>query len=127
MAGSLVLETYAAPEGALENRYAPRIGVKTIDSKRHLMGFTRPFGEDRAWRKGFRGHILDCRTLAFALTNESHSLASACEAFGVKHPKAETTGHGEITPHYIEYNRRDVQATAEVFAELLTEHLRHPI
>lgn len=122
-----MLETYEAPEGPRENRFIPRIAIKTIDSKRHLMGLTRPLGEDRAWRKGFRGHLVDCRTLAFALTNQSHSLASACEAFQVERPKAETAGHGEITPDYIDYNRRDVHATAEVFAQLLVEHLRHPI
>jgi hypothetical protein len=124
---SFVLETYGDAERRRENPWRPRIAIKTIDSKRHLMGFTRPAGEDRAWRRGFRGHFLDCRTFAFALTNESHSLASACEALGVEHPKQRTERHGEITPEYIDYNRADVQATAEVFAKLLEEHLRHPI
>lgn len=124
---SIILETYGSSHGPRENRFAPRIGIKTIDSKRHLMGFSRPLGEDKPWRKGFRGHFLDVRTFAFAWTNQSHSLASACQAFGVAHPKTETATHGHITADYVDYNRRDVQATAEVFAALLTEHLRHPI
>jgi hypothetical protein len=31
----------------------------------------------------FPGHVLDLRALAFALTNQAHSLASACRACGV--------------------------------------------
>jgi hypothetical protein len=33
----------------------------------------------------FRGHLLDLRTIAFALTDKGHTLESACEAFGVSY------------------------------------------
>jgi hypothetical protein len=41
------------------------------------------------------GHFLDLRTLAFALTDKSYTLASACEAFGIEHGKLAVEKHGE--------------------------------
>jgi len=118
----------------------PSIGIKHIDSKRALKGFTARFGADASDlipeysemgepEKGykFRGHMLDLRTLAFALTDRSYSLASACVAFGVEHGKQSVTQHGLITNAYIDYNRRDVQATAELAVKLLAEYTKHPI
>src|SRR5262249_4312297 len=75
----------------------------------------------------FRGHFLDLRTLAFVLTNQGHSLESACRAFGVEHGKLRVTEHGVITTAYIDYNRRDVQATAELLEKLRAEYDCHPI
>ena len=62
----------------------------------------------------FRGHKRDLRTLAFAMTDRSYSLESACIAFGVEHVKQSVAQHGIVTNAYIDYNRRDVQATAEL-------------
>lgn len=122
------------------NEHRPRVAVKTIDSKRHLIGLTGRLQADSEDRipdgsltgepeSGyvFRGHFLDCRTLAFALTNESHSLKSACEAFGVKQGKLAVETHGVVTPEYIDYNRRDVEATFELTVKLLEEYDAHPI
>ena len=67
------------------------------------------------------------RTLAFALTDKSYSLEKACKAFAVEHGKQKTEEHGKITPAYIDYNRRDVKATAELLVKLLEEFGRHPI
>src|SRR5207245_2827712 len=75
----------------------------------------------------FRGHFLDLRTLAFALTDQAHSLESACQAFGVEHGKTGTSEHGRITSDYVDYNRRDVRATAELFFKVMEEYNRHPI
>src|SRR5438128_4886549 len=74
------------------DQFRPRIGIKHIDSKRALKGFTgrnQPDGTDLIPEgsqtgkpeKGykFRGHFLDLRTLAFALTDKSYTLESACE------------------------------------------------
>ncbi len=122
------------------NQYRPRIGIKHIDSKRALKGFTARHAPDREdlIPEGsgtgkpeagyiFRGHFLDLRTLAFALTDRGYSLETACEAFGVEHGKQHTEHHGEITEEYIDYNRRDVLATAELAAKLLEEYDKHPI
>jgi hypothetical protein len=91
---SFVLDAYIDEYGdPKENRYRPRWGCKTIDSKRHLMGWTSPRGEQQrgGWR---RGHFLDVKTLGFAHRNRSHSLASLCEALRVEHPKLAIAEHG---------------------------------
>jgi hypothetical protein len=75
----------------------------------------------------FRGHFLDLRTLAFALTDRGHSLESACKAFGVEHGKMKVKRHGKITRKYIDYNRRDVLATCELAEKLLEEYQKHRI
>jgi len=123
-----------------ENGYRPRVGIKHMDSKRALKGFTGAREVDAIDRipEGatdgkpdetytFRGHFLDLRTLIFALTDRGHSLDSACQAFGVAHGKEATEAHGVITPAYIGYNRRDVLATQELLEKVRAEYDRHPL
>ncbi|MGB8474132.1 MAG: hypothetical protein WCE61_08620 [Candidatus Acidiferrum sp.] len=137
---SLALWSYIKASVERADPHRPSIGIKHIDSKRALKGFTARFGPDDSDlipedsttgrpEKGykFRGHMLDLRTLAFALTDRSYSLDSACKAFGVEHGKQHVTGHGFVTRKYIDYNRRDVQATSELAVKLLAEYARHPI
>jgi hypothetical protein len=122
------------------NPYRPGIGIKQIDSKRALKGFTARNSPDKTDlipegsltgkpEEGykFRGHFLDLRTLAFALTDRGYSLESACLAFGVEHGKERVARHGMVTEKYIDYNRRDVLATSELAAKLLEEYTKHPI
>jgi hypothetical protein len=138
---SLGLWSYIDESGnERENRFRPRIAIKHIDGKRALKGFTARKdcdqedlipdgshgGEPEDGYK-FRGHFLDLRTLAFALTDKGYSLASACEAFNVEHGKQFVDRHGIITSEYIDYNRRDVLATAELANKLLAEYDKHPI
>jgi hypothetical protein len=138
---SLVLWDYDRGDGTrLEDRYRPRVLIKSIDSKRAFIGFSQrrdpdpddlipddsPDGQPDPSHL-FRGHFLDLRTLAFALTNRSHSLASACATFGVEQGKQAIEQHGVITPEYINYNRQDVRATASLFEKLIAEYRRHPI
>jgi hypothetical protein len=114
----------------------PRVLIKHIDSKRAIKGLGSPAGrfmnpdelvpDGRGGRSVFRGHFLDLRTLAFVLTDGGHTLESACEAFGVPFTKRRVT-HGAITPEYIDYNREDVEATAELYAAAMAEYARHPI
>lgn len=123
-----------------ENKFRPRVAIKHIDSKRALKGFTGRMQADASDRIPddsedgkpdpgfrFRGYFLDLRTLAFALTDRSFTLDGACGAFGVEHGKQEAKQHGIIDEDYIDYNRRDVLATAELSEKLLTEYDRHPI
>jgi hypothetical protein len=105
----------------VEHPFRPRICVKSLDSKRAFIGFTRPMRSGEATAKTFRGHFLDLRTLAFALSAKSHSLASACKAFGVEHGKLTVEEHGRVTADYIAYNRRDVLATQELLERLRVE------
>ena len=75
----------------------------------------------------FRGHFLDLRTLAFALTDEGYSLEAACEAFGVEYRKQQPVQHGPITKEHIDDNRHDVLAMSELAAKLVGEFAEHPI
>jgi hypothetical protein len=133
---SLDLWSYAGSR----NQFRPSICIKQIDSKRALKGFTHrkePDQEDLIpdgsvtgkpeKDYAFRGHFLDLRTLAFALTDRGHTLESACEEFGVEHGKGTVKRHGSVTKKYIEYNLRDVLATSELAIKLLEEYEKHPI
>lgn len=138
---SFDLWSYQNSEGQeCSDRYRPRIRIKHIDNKRALKGFTSrknpdkddliPEGSDSGEAESgyiFRGHFLDLRTLAFALTDQSYTLESACKAFGVEHGKQSVQEHGKITNNYIDYNRRDVLATAELAQKLIDEFEKHPI
>ena len=104
-----------------ENRFRPRVRIKHIDSKRALIDATRS-GKDR-----IRVEFLDLRTLSFALTDQSYSLNSACQAFSVTQAKQAAKQHGHIDEGYIAYNRRDVVATQELLEKLRQEYERHPI
>lgn len=141
-AGGFSLGLWSYNKNGLERRdqYRPRVGIKHIDSKRALKGFTArnspdvsdliPDGSETGKPEAghiFRGHFLDLRTLAFALTDSGYSLETACEAFAVKNGKTKSTAHGIVTEEYIDYNRRDVSATAELAIKLLEEYDRHPI
>jgi len=118
----------------------PRITIKHIDSKRAIIAFTKtlePDKEDRIpdgsptgepdEKYGFRGHFLDLRRLAFVLTDHGHTLKSACTAFGVEHGKIAAERHGLVTESYLTYNRRDVEATAELAVKLLEEYDRFDV
>jgi hypothetical protein len=137
-AGGFSLDLWSYLEG--RNRYRPSICIKHIDSKRALKGFTRrkdpdeedliPEGSTTGKKEEgyvFRGHFVDLRTLAFALTDKSYTLEKACEDFGVIHKKRVATRHGIVTPTYITYNRRDVLATSELAVKLLEEYDKHDI
>ena len=137
---SLALWSYIRERDRTTRQSRPSIGIKHIDSKRALKGFTAryrpdssdlipedsPTGKPEKSYK-FRGHMLDLRTLAFALTDRGYSLESACKAFGAEHGKQRATRHGLVTESYIDYNRRDVQATSELAVKLLIEYAKHPI
>ncbi len=120
------------------NPYRPRIRIQHLDSKKAFIQFDKPMdisqddqrpekGAEPDSRFGFNGKFLDLRTLAFALTSDSHTLAEACEVFGVEHSKTKAERHGVITTEYIDYNRRDVLASQELLEKLRVEFDRHPI
>ncbi len=122
------------------NGFRPRICVKHIDRNRSLIGFSGRNSPDQVdlipegsvsgkpqTGYKFRGHFLDLRTLAFALTDEGYSLEAACEAFGVEHRKQQPVRHGAITQEYIDDIGHDVLAMSELAAKLVGEFAEHPI
>jgi hypothetical protein len=69
---------------------------------------------------------LDLKTLAHALTGEHHSLESACEVFRVPHPKRRIDTYGVVSTDFLDYLRRDVLATAELYEAMLRDWHGHP-
>ncbi|MDQ2889954.1 MAG: DNA polymerase [Gemmatimonadota bacterium] len=122
----------------IEHRWKARLHLKINNSKFSFIEFGTPAELDRrdaereligqdVKRWAYRGRFLDLRTLVFALTSEGHSLKSACALYGVEHGKTDPSEHGVITDEYIDYNRRDVLATAELLEALRPEFDAHPI
>jgi hypothetical protein len=105
----------------IEDPYRARVCIKSLDSKRAFIGFARPIRTAESRPETFRGHFLDLRTLAHTLSGESHTLSSACKAFGVEHGKAQTEEYGRISRDFVAYARRDVLATQELLERLRVE------
>ncbi len=135
---ALVLGRYQRDGVWCEHRWRGRLVVKTIDAKRQLMGFQRPMETDAADQipegdqervegYAFRGHLLDLRTLAFALTNRGYTLERACRDFVDPSYAEVKVAHGLVSAEYIDYNRTDVDMTGRLAARLLAEYVRHPI
>jgi hypothetical protein len=111
------------------HKWRPNVTIKHLGSKRQFLSFTRPLHvdpENLIDGQPYRGRFVDLRMAAFALTDRSHSLASAATAFGVSETKAEVQEHGVITPDYIDYNRQDVRTTWALYEAVRTEWDRHP-
>jgi hypothetical protein len=125
---SFPLLDYEDDEGVRrENRYAPRVRVRLLDSRRALLGLAsaRPASSpDAQNRQG--GSFLDLRTLAFALTGNSHSLESGCDAFSVPYSKQPVV-HGTISEQLVDCCRDDVAATARLYRALAAEYERHDL
>jgi hypothetical protein len=121
MYGGFSFTVWTDKDGA-ERSWRPRLAVKAIDSKRSLKKFRR---RERG-AGDFAGHLLDLRTLVFALTGDSHSLASAAASYGTA-AKGRVDDLGDITAQTIDYCRRDVAVTAELLQAALTDYAGHPI
>jgi hypothetical protein len=109
-------------EYGAERSWRPRLAVKAIDSKRSLKKFRR---RERG-AGDFAGHLLDLRTLVFALTGEGHTLDSAARSYQLP-GKATVTELGGITTETIDYCRRDVAVTTELLQAALADFAAHPI
>ncbi|MDR3687191.1 MAG: DNA polymerase [Coriobacteriia bacterium] len=110
-----------------ENPVRPRVRVKRINRRASLIDLASGHGrsaEHRNWNKGgsvarHRGHFVDVRTIASAMTGESHSLETLSRLLGVAHTKHASGGHGKtLTEDYLDYAMTDVLATWECFVTL---------
>jgi hypothetical protein len=115
----------------------PAIVRTAIDSKKSFYGlrfsFARkedgsPVLSEEEIAEFRKSRFIDVRTVAFATTNESHSLESLL--FALNAPADVTKLKyvpGPITPEKIHYCYRDVKATLWSLNTLASEFLRHPI
>jgi hypothetical protein len=132
---SFAIWEYLNEQGQLrENKFRPRLTLKTIDSKRAMKRLARPRkvdvmdvmaaeSADGVNEVVVGGDVLDLRQLVYALTDKSHSLESASRVFGVPYAKRRVR-HGIITPEYVDYCREDVRATAELYLRVMEEYLQ---
>ncbi|MDQ3435313.1 MAG: hypothetical protein M3481_11645, partial [Actinomycetota bacterium] len=103
--------------------FRPRIRARSIDPRRTLFAWGARKDLDPPWRARER-RFVDLRTLVFALTDRSHSLESACNAFGDPFTKVEVQ-YGRITEEMLGYARDDVAHTATLYRNCLTELAQH--
>jgi hypothetical protein len=113
-------------EKRLKNIHRPCIRIAPLNGVAEQIELTavRRKDEQHRWR---RGRFLDLHTLAFALTDQSHSLASAIEDFNSQPKKMEHEPTGIITEKEIDYARQDVRATFGLLNALKQEYDLHPI
>lgn len=104
-------------------RYHPRILARAIDPRRTLFGWGSRADPDKPELLGQK-RFVDLRTLTFALTDRSHTLETACAAFGDPYQKPEVV-HGIIDEPMLNYAREDVRHTALLYRNCLTELARH--
>jgi hypothetical protein len=94
------------------------VRVKHLSRRASFMNFTRPSAE--------RGFFLDIKTLAAALTSQSHTLDSLAKALKTRTRKAAFTDYGrDIDEEFISYAIDDVQVTRECYELLVEEYKKH--
>ena len=72
-----------------------------------------------------RGHFVDVKTLATALFAKNFNLASLSDFLTVTNPKLDFDKYdGPVSDEMIRYAVRDVQATWECYADLITRFER---
>jgi len=111
---------------SVENIHRPRVRIAPLNgvAEKIELSAVRRKDEQHRWR---RDCFLDLHTLAFALTDKSHSLESAIEAFRSKVKKQKHDPTGKISDTEINYARQDVRATLGLLNVLKREYELHPI
>ncbi len=117
-----------------ENPEFPRVQIKHVSSRDAFIQFAATKGQrtSRGNRKKKRyqpirrGYFIDVKTLAAALTSQSHSLNSLANALKVEAQKHSTEEHGLIlTEQYIDYAVQDTQTTWECYKSLKSLYELH--
>lgn len=115
-----------------EHKYWPHIQVKHLSSRDSIIRFTALMkleskGDRKKKRKyeRRRGFFVDVKTLAAALTSESHSLDSLAKYLGIPSQKHSAEHGKKLIVEYIEYAVRDAQTTWECFEMLCNEYEKH--
>ena len=93
----------------------PNVRVKHLSQRAAFIDFAGKDGRDHDPDRGF---FVDVKTLAAALTSQSHNLESLSRLLGVT-PKSPLDDYsGPLTPEMVRYCLGDVQSTWECFAAL---------
>ncbi|MHB8545685.1 MAG: hypothetical protein ACYDAJ_02840 [Nitrosotalea sp.] len=106
-----------------QNKRNPNIVIKSLDSKSQFIEFTRPFRKKTENKKPlYKGYFVDCKTLAFSLTNNSYTLESALEDFECTLRKSKAEKHGIISDEYIKYNINDTLSTYDLYMHAMARY-----
>lgn len=117
-----------------ENTDFPRIQIKHISSRDAFIQFAAPRGQrtsrgnrkKKQFQPTMRGFFIDVKTLAAALTSQSHSLDSLSKRLNVDALKHSTEEHGQkLTDEYIAYAVQDTQTTWECYQALVVMYEQH--
>ena len=104
----------------------PDLRIESISSRAAFIRFA-PKKTLQDWERPlFKGRFLDLSTLTSALTGEKYTLRRAAFAFKTRHKKSKVESLGAITKETIDYGRKDVLVTWELFEKLKAEYLKYP-
>ena len=106
-----------------ENKYNPRILIKSLNSKASFIEFAKPVRKKSEKKvKHYKGYFIDLKTMTFVLTNESYSLKKALKDFNCDKQKTDVESHGKVTPEYIDYNINDTLATYDLYTKVIQRY-----
>ncbi len=106
-----------------DRRYHPRLIVRAIDPRRTLFSWGS-LDPESASGVTAPARFVDLHTLVFALTDQNHSLESACAAFGDPREK-DPIPYGVIDERSLDYARDDVRHTAILYRACQAELRLH--
>ena len=102
-----------------DRKYRSRIRARSLDPRRTLFEWAHRIRNDPDPNRG-GGRFVDLRTLAFALTDRSHTLETACAAFGDPYEKHDVD-YSRLSTRLLDYALDDVRHTALLYRNCLAE------
>jgi hypothetical protein len=106
-----------------DRKYRPRVRARSLDPRRTLFEWAHKTRADPDRERGF-GRFVDLRTLTFALTDRSHTLETACTAFGDPYDKRDVD-YSRLSTTLLDYALDDVRHTSVLYRNCLAELARH--
>lgn len=110
-----------------DNPHRPRIRIAPLNGVAQRIELTAVLDKREQERRWRNGRFLDLHTLAFALTDNSYTLAGALKAFGSPEVKLAHEPSGVVSEAELSYGRQDVRATVGLLNALKREYDLHPI
>ena len=109
-----------------ESKQYPRLIINHVSSVLSFINWGSTVDPQKKYRLKyneayFKGHFLDLRMSVHALTDEKHTLESACKAYDTEFKKQTTEGYGKVTAEHIDYCIADVNATYSLYNKVRQE------